>query len=55
MNKLDFALGWFIGLLLQLPVILIFKLYWWWYLIQVFGLLIWFIFYFFSTCKIVKK
>jgi len=55
MKNYKFALGWGLGLLLQLPVMLIFKVDMTWYLIQSLGLLVWFIFYFLSTFKMIRK
>ena len=55
MNKFEFALGWGIGLLLQLPAMLIFKVDMTWYMFQGLGLLTYFVILLFSKYKITKK
>jgi hypothetical protein len=55
MNKFEFALGWSIGLLLQLPVMIIFKVDFTWYIFQGLGLLTYFAICLFSKYKITRK
>jgi hypothetical protein len=55
MNKFEFALGWGIGLLLLLPIMLVSKVNMTWYIFQGLGLLTYFVILFFSKYKITKK
>ena len=52
MNKFEFALGWSIGLLLQLPLMLIFKVDMTWFIFQGLGLLTYFVILLFSKCEL---
>jgi hypothetical protein len=55
MNKFEFALGWSIGLLLQLPMVLVYKINMTWYIFQGLGLLTYFAICLFSKYKITRK
>ena len=55
MNKFEFALGWSMGILLQLPIMLIHKVDMGWYVFQGLGLLTYFVILLFSKYKITRK
>ena len=56
MKNYEFSLGWIFGMLLQLPILIsVHEIDMEWFIIQILGLFVCFVIFFFSNYKIIKK